>query len=215
MSETARFDLVVPLERLEKAILSDLVWQSNCEEVHRPLSEGGTVYCEANGRISSGWTSVNDAVSVWTRNLRDAGYYPETVLAAAKPALRQAAGSLVSEWASENMIREAGQACIAAYFDLGPSDPKTGRPPVSVPRGTFTPGSTESEPSRNKKSDRGQQREPASLAFPHSDCEVAKRIVKGRQELAVTYSSGSPWPRVEFAGSDREQNGSHIEGESP
>ncbi|HEX9127656.1 MAG TPA: hypothetical protein VF850_00695 [Gemmatimonadaceae bacterium] len=189
MSETARFDLVVPLERLEKAILSDLLWQSNCEEVDRPLSEGGTVYCEANGRISSGWTSVNDAVSVWTRNLRDAGYYPETVLAAEKPALRQAAGSLVSEWALDNMIREAGQACIAAYFDLSPSDLKTlsRRPLVSVPRGTFTPGSTESEPSRNKNSDRGQHTEPASLAFLHSECEVAKRIVEGRQDLVATY----------------------------
>lgn len=165
MSETARCDLVMPLERLEKAILSDLVWQSTCEEVDRPLSEGGTVYREANGRISSGWTSVNDAVSVWTRNRRDAGFYPETVLAAAKPALRQAAGSLVSEWPLENMIREAGQACIAAYFDLIPGDLKTvsRRPPVSVPRGTFTPGSTESEPSRNKNSDRRQHTESGVL----------------------------------------------------
>jgi hypothetical protein len=164
MSETARFDIVAPLARLENAILSDLLWQSNCEDVHRPLSEGGTVYREATGRISSGWTSVNDAVSVWTRNLRDAGYYPETVLAAAKPALRQAAGSLVSEWALDNMIREAAQACIAAYFDLRPTDLKMlSRPAVSVPRGTFTPGSTESERSRNKNSDRRQHTEPGVL----------------------------------------------------
>lgn len=124
MSEIARLDLVVPLETLENAILTDLLCQSDCEKLDRPLSEGGTVYREANGQISSGWTGVNDAVSVWTRNLRNAGYYPETVLAAVKPALRQAAASLVSKWAGENMIREAAQACTAAYFELSPRDHK-------------------------------------------------------------------------------------------
>lgn len=152
MSETARSDLVVPLERLEKAILSDLLWQSNCEEVDRSLSEGGTVYREAYGRISSGWTSVNEAVSVWTRNLRDACYHPETVLATVKPALRQTAASLGSKLAVENMIHGAAQACIAAYFDLSLRELSmlSPRPPVSVPRGASTPGSTQSEPSRNK-----------------------------------------------------------------
>lgn len=149
MPEIARLDLVVPLETLEKAILSDLVCQSDCEKGDQPVSGGGTVYPEANGQIHSGWTSVNDAVSVWTRNLRNASYYPETVLAAVKPALRQAAASMVSKWAVENMIREAAQACIAAYFDLSPRDLNliARRPPVSVPRGASTPGSEQSHPS--------------------------------------------------------------------
>lgn len=139
MSETPPRNLVVPPDRFTNAILSDLSRQCAREELDRVLSEGGTPYFDDNGQSSSVWTSVDEAVSVCTRDLRNTGYYPETVLAAVKSGMRQAAVSLVSEWATENMTRQAAQTCIAAYFEL-PRGLKVAseRPPVSIPRGAST-----------------------------------------------------------------------------
>ncbi|MGZ3332533.1 MAG: hypothetical protein ACXU9O_10625 [Gemmatimonadaceae bacterium] len=138
-SETPRRNLVVPPDRFTNAILSDLSRQYDREEVDRWLSEGGTPYLDDNGQSSSVWTSVGEAVSACTRDLRNAGHYPETVLAAVKSGMRQAAVPLVSEQAVENMTRKAGQTCIAAYFDL-PRGPKVApqQPPVSIPKGAST-----------------------------------------------------------------------------
>jgi hypothetical protein len=116
-SETPRPNLVVPPDRFANAILSDLSRHYDREEVDRWLSEGGTPYLDDNGQSSFLWPSVDEAVSVCTRDLRNTGYYPETVLAAVKSGMRQAAVSLVSEQATENMTRKAAQTCIAAYFE--------------------------------------------------------------------------------------------------
>jgi hypothetical protein len=140
-SETPRRNLVVPPDRFANAILFDLSRQYDREEVDRWLSEGGTPYLGDNGS-SSLWTSVDEAVSGCTRDLRNTGYYPETVLAAVKSAMRQAAASLVSPHAAANIIRKAAQTCIAAYFEL-PRNLKASsqQRPVSIPKGASTASS--------------------------------------------------------------------------
>lgn len=138
-SETPRRNLVVPPDRFKNAILSDLSRQYDREEMDRWLSESGTPYLDDNGQSSSVWTSVGEAVSACTRDLRNTGYYPETVLAAVKSAMRQAAASLVSEQATENITRKAAQTCIAAYFELPRGvNAASQQPPVSIPKGVST-----------------------------------------------------------------------------
>jgi hypothetical protein len=139
-SETPPRNLVMSPDRFANAILSDLSRQYDRGEVDRWLSEGGTPYLDDNGQSSSLWTSVDEAVSVCTRDLRNIGYYPETVLAAVKSAMRQAGASLVSEQAVENMTRRAAQTCIAAYFELPRGlTVASQQPPVSIPKGALTP----------------------------------------------------------------------------
>lgn len=138
-TETPRRNLVVPPDRFTSAILSDLSRQCDREEADRWPGEGGTPYLDENGQSSSLWMSVDEAVSACTRDLRHTGYHPETVLAAVKSAMRQAAGSLLSQEAAANIIRKAAQTSIAAYFELPPGlKVAAHQPPVSIPKGAST-----------------------------------------------------------------------------
>lgn len=139
-SETTPQNPVVPPDRFANAILSDLSRQYDLEEPDWWLSEGGTPYVDDGGQSPFRWTSVEEAVSACTRELHNKGYYPEAVLAAVKSGMREAA-SLVPAQAMGNLIRKAGQACIAAYFELPRSlRVVSERPPVSIPRGASTAG---------------------------------------------------------------------------
>lgn len=140
-SETLRRKAVVHSARFNTAILLDLSRERDREDMGLIQTEGLKRY--AGDDPVSVWTSLADAVSVCTRGLRAAGLYPETVLAAIKSAVRQAAASLVSLPTAETMIRAAGQACIAAYFDLSLSDLRAtpAHRPVSIPNDAATPAS--------------------------------------------------------------------------
>lgn len=139
-SETTPQNPVVPPDRFANAILSDLSRQYDPEDADWWLSEDGSPYVDGNGQSSFLWTSVEEAVSACTRDLHNKGYYPEAVLAAVKSGMREAA-SLVPAQAMGNLIRKAGQACIAAYFELPRSlTVVSERPPVAIPRGAATAG---------------------------------------------------------------------------
>lgn len=101
---------------------------------------------KADLAASTGWTTLRDAVSVCTRQLRAHDYYPERVLVAIKSAVTEAATHLVHEKAADEIVTIAAQFCIAAYFDtldVPTADAVSDRPPVAIPRGIKTPGTSE------------------------------------------------------------------------
>lgn len=168
MSERPRRYPVVPTDRFTKGILSDLSRQRDREQLDRAASAGGML-SGSHGQSQFPWTSVIEAVSVCTRRLRETGYYPETVLAAVKSGVRDAVVSLVPEPAAENVVREAAQACIAAYFDVTPGALTPDRPAwpsVSIPQGASTPGAS---CSMVREAERGERSSRARSGFARGE----------------------------------------------
>lgn len=166
-SETLRRNTVVHSSRFTKAILLDLSRERDREDMGLIRRDAAKRYA-GDDKVSLR-TSLADAVPVCTRDLRVMGLYPETVLAAIKSAVRQSAASLVSLPKAETMIRDAGQACIAAYFDLSLSDLRTAPPApprVTIPAGVSTPASSyvpRSRPSLRRETVGGELAQPQRL----------------------------------------------------
>ncbi len=95
----------------------------------------------------SRWTTLRDAVAVCTRQMRTHGYYPEQVLVAIKSAVCDAAITVVAEDLVTEIVHDAAQSCIRAYFepDIDQRVSVDGPPQgVRVPTGVETPGTTQS-----------------------------------------------------------------------
>ena len=86
---------------------------------------------------------LRDAVSVFTKQMRMHGYYPEKVLVAIKSAACDAAVPLVPEQLVTEIVQDAAQSCIGAYFEpeIDPRNKAGAAPfPVRIPHGAETPG---------------------------------------------------------------------------
>jgi len=96
---------------------------------------------------ASPWTTLRDAVAVCTRQLRMHGYYPEKVLVVIKSAVCDAAVPLVAEDLVPEIVHQASQSCITAYFE--PEIDQRGSASglglaVRVPTWVETPSTTQS-----------------------------------------------------------------------
>jgi hypothetical protein len=74
------------------------------------------------------WTDLSrdalrDSVTEYVRNMRARGIFPEKVLVAVKSAVRTAATAAIPHADVEQLVADAAQWCIAAYFTV----PQEGR----------------------------------------------------------------------------------------
>lgn len=118
---------------------TDVLPEALREALQADLAAQGT----RTGLDASPWMTLHDAVTVCTRQMRAHGYYPETVLAAIKSAACTAAVPLVAEELVSEIVHDAAQSCISAYFEpeIDPQN-KAGATPfrVRIPHGVETPG---------------------------------------------------------------------------
>lgn len=95
---------------------------------------------------ASPWLTLHDAVAVCTRQLRMHGYYPEKALVVIKSAVCDAAVPLVADDLMTEIVHEASQSCITAYFEAEIDQRGSASGPertVRVPPWVETPGTTQ------------------------------------------------------------------------
>ena len=132
-------------QAFREALIADLSAEYGAEQMHGWLNEDSVIHLGAklNGSV------LRDAVVVCTRQMRQHDYYPEQVLVAIKSAVREAAIGLLADSTVNDLICEAGQSCIDAYFDS--QSPAEANPPaqqgVRLPRNAKVPDFNHLSPS--------------------------------------------------------------------
>ena len=117
MHRKTRVNCDVLPEAFSQALRADLSVQYDREEMDRWLSEGGLIPRNGGALTAPSRTNLADAVDICTSQMKMHGYYPETVLATIKSAVRDAAVPLVAEHLVKDIVADAAQWCIAAYFE--------------------------------------------------------------------------------------------------
>lgn len=140
MQRQTKLDLGVLPKAFSEALQADLSERYDREEADRWL--GGDVRTPASVSTPR-WTALGEAVWVVTRQMKMHGYFPESVLIAIKSAAREAAVPRVAEHLVRDIVADAAQWCISAYFEpaidqRAPADAARGA--VTVPSGIETPG---------------------------------------------------------------------------
>lgn len=114
MQKQTTLDLGVLPKAFSEALQADLSERYDREEADRWL--GGEVRTPASVSTPR-WTALGEAVWVVTRQMKLHGYLPESVLIAIKSAARDAAVPHVAEHLVRDIIADAAQWCIQAYFE--------------------------------------------------------------------------------------------------
>lgn len=142
MIRQTALDLGVLPKAFSEALQADLSERYDREAADRGL--GGDVRTPVSVSTPR-WTALGDAVWVVTRQMKVHGYLPESVLIAIKSAAREAAVPRVAEHLVRDIIADAAQWCIQAYFeaaaaqqDLAAFATPTSRV-VAIPSGIETP----------------------------------------------------------------------------